>query len=682
MKTCTKETENRAFVKAFPKYIQDQLDQPAPGNPGRHEAWRSLAYQMVGEGIPEETIFHELRRWIPDKDKPDSELRRAIAGAHRRNPTPATGRISNGAYDPERKIIRFKAAEAPNRNEIPRSDLSTIEFLTTIFREGEIICATNYSIESDGKFQPGDAGTFWTREKWCEEFGKRGETFLSGDAGAWIRLNPIKPDDKSGTDASIADFRHLLVEFDSKPKDEQWRIFQNSRLPLAAVIDSGDKSLHGWVKIDAKDLTEFRERQKFVYDYLADHIDDGGNINPSRFSRLPGVKRGDKIQRLVAVNIGATTWEEFEELAIDDGLPATQDLSEFMERVIVEPYHLYQGFWRVGQVISVAGAMKTNKSWTMMEMGQALPNGGHFMKWEVNMGKVFYIDTELEEWDYQFRHKCISGQTKFHIDRGDFRFKLLRGCQSSIDDLVPKILREIRGKGYKAVFFDSIYSLLGDREENSNEDISSLGMALIWLAKQAGVGIAFSHHFSKGSKAGKRGIEKTSGAGAWGRFVDAGLAIDHHPKDGHYNIEPEYRTFAQEPPFVARRINGRWSVTDLKVEHKDQRSSAQTDLLDLLVNELGGEATPGDWKELANTQLHMSEPTFDRRKKDMLGKYISQTGKGKKTVCKLKPGVAKNPETELYELPKTTFKAISSKSVVISDDDGDNDGDNDDREPA
>ena len=296
-----------------------------------------------------------------------------------------------------------------------------------------------------------------------------------------------------------------------------------------------------------------------------------------------------------------------------------------------------------------------------MEMSQTLPNGDRFMKWEVNMGRVFYVDTELEEWDYQYRHKLISGQTQFNIDKGDFSFKLLRDYQSSIDDLVPKILREIQGKGYKAVFFDSIYSLLGNREENSNEDITSLGMALIWLATQAGVGIAFSHHFSKGNRNGKRGIEKTSGAGAWGRFVDAGLAIDHHPKDGHYNIEPEYRTFAQESPFVAQRINGRWSVTDLRVEHKDQRSSVYADLLDLLVNELGGEASPGDWKELASIQLRVTETTFDRRKKDMLGKYISQTGNGKKTVCKLKPGIIKNDETGLYELPKTTFKAHSSK---------------------
>jgi hypothetical protein len=72
---------------SLPDYIAKQLNEPAPGNPGRHEAWATLSYQMVGEGIPDETIFQLLRAWIPDEDKPDSELWRAIRGARRKNPS-------------------------------------------------------------------------------------------------------------------------------------------------------------------------------------------------------------------------------------------------------------------------------------------------------------------------------------------------------------------------------------------------------------------------------------------------------------------------------------------------------------------------------------------------------------------------------------------------------------------
>lgn len=145
------------------------------------------------------------------------------------------------------------------------------EFLSRLFRPEETVCITNYSIERDGKYQPGDAGTFWTLEKWIKEFGERPSTFLSGQAGAWIRINPMIDGDYRGTDASVADFRYVMVEFDSiESKDEQRRIFANSGLPISCLIDSGGKSIHAWIRVDARDLGEFKERCATVYEYLGD----------------------------------------------------------------------------------------------------------------------------------------------------------------------------------------------------------------------------------------------------------------------------------------------------------------------------------------------------------------------------------------------------------------------------
>jgi hypothetical protein len=118
-------------VKSFPKYIQDQLDE-AWNKSTRHESWLSLAYQMVGERThSDEEIFDALREWISDADKLDSDLWRAIRGAHRRNPTPATRGIS-GSYDRERKIIQFRATNAPIVDEeIPTRNLSRSISLTS-----------------------------------------------------------------------------------------------------------------------------------------------------------------------------------------------------------------------------------------------------------------------------------------------------------------------------------------------------------------------------------------------------------------------------------------------------------------------------------------------------------------------------------------------------------------------
>jgi RecA-family ATPase len=95
-------------------------------------------------------------------------------------------------------------------------------------------------------------------------------------------------------------------------------------------------------------------------------------------------------------------------VVIDDDLPEDTDLCDFLETEIEEPKHLLQNFLRVGQVAIISGAAKTNKSWTMMEMALAVSQGqGKFFKWEANIGKVYYVDTELEPFDFQRRMKSM-----------------------------------------------------------------------------------------------------------------------------------------------------------------------------------------------------------------------------------------------------------------------------------
>src|SRR5262249_20814117 len=149
------------------------------------------------------------------------------------------------------------------------------------------------------------------------------------------------------------------------------------------------------------------------------------------------------------------------------------------------------------------------------------------------------------------------------------------------------------------------YTLLGDRQENSNEDITDVGTELFRLTRLTGAGVLFVHHFSKGSQALKRGIEKASGAGSWGRFPDVSLAIDRHPGDKHcYNFEATTRTFFEQAEFVARRINGIWAVDDkMKVEHKETGIPELRDMLDILRNAPNGEMSPSEWLAAYQEQI-------------------------------------------------------------------------------
>ena len=135
--------------------------------------------------------------------------------------------------------------------------------------------------------------------------------FAGTESGAWIRINPFTPDDFTGTDGAVSNYRHVLVEFDKKAKDEQVAIFQQSNLPISLLVDSGGKSIHAWVRVDAQTKEQWEERRNTVYDYLSDHEPDPQNKNPSRWSRLGGVFRGENEQKIVAFKTGALDWDEF-----------------------------------------------------------------------------------------------------------------------------------------------------------------------------------------------------------------------------------------------------------------------------------------------------------------------------------------------------------------------------------
>jgi RecA-family ATPase len=664
-------------VNELPKYAQDAINSDPLPEGQRHEDIVNTSYKLVGEGLSNEEIFSILKEKYPSK--PDSEIYRTIDGAIRKGPKPATasrrsGRANFGRSgitkgdDGKLAVRRLKLSENPNLETVPKEECTIAEFLDRIFEPGETVClGLEFTYwDEEGRWTPRNSGSFGTIERF-KEILKSGLNPFDPKAGAYIRINPIKKDNYSGDDSSVSAFRHVLVEFDSRTKLEQWHVYKESRLPIACVIDSGGKSLHAWIKVDAVNLEQYKERQEMVYEYLADYMDDKGNKNPARFSRLPGVQRGDQQQHVAAFDVGAKSWEEWESSNLDDGLPESLDLAELFEEEIIEPKHIAQNFARKGQVGSFTGPSKSRKSWTAMEFALSVSQGGSFLKWGCYSGNVFYVDTELEKYDFQQRMKAIAKDKGFsNLENGKITPLLLRGVQMSIEQLVPALIKRLKGKGYDLIVIDSIYTLLGDREENSNENITELGSWLHKLAKELDVAVVFTHHFSKGQKVGVRGIEKSSGAGAWGRFVDVSLAIDQHAtEEGCFNFEPDLRTFEHQSPFVARQTGSIWKIeTGLKVEHKTGSNKGElTDILDILVNECGGECSPGEFDQMCVERLSISKATAERRRRKAIKDGLAeQIGKTSKTVFKIKRGVIKNDETGRYEPPSARVKLSSASA--------------------
>jgi hypothetical protein len=112
----------------------------------------------------------------------------------------------------------------------------------------------------------------------------------SSDVGGWIRVNPMSG--HGVADKDVTSFRHMLLEFDNIPLDLQLSFFAKLPLPISAILTSGGRSLHAWVRLDSRDLTGFKDDVSMLYKYLGRFV-DGQNKNPAA-SRLVGVTRKDR----------------------------------------------------------------------------------------------------------------------------------------------------------------------------------------------------------------------------------------------------------------------------------------------------------------------------------------------------------------------------------------------------
>lgn len=193
------------------------------------------------------------------------------------------------------------------------------EYLRALFRPGDTVNFVVSSFEKDGKFLPSGKGA----NKFFEELIKACDTYedigyILGDwnpkAGAWARINPMSGEGCKNSD--VEEFRHCLIESDSLPKEEQLRKIRELNLPCSALVDSGGKSIHAIVKIDAgKDEKLYRERVSKLHEFLAKNgfPVDKACKNASRLSRITAVIRDGKRQRLIAVNIGMPSYQQWQD---------------------------------------------------------------------------------------------------------------------------------------------------------------------------------------------------------------------------------------------------------------------------------------------------------------------------------------------------------------------------------
>ena len=142
------------------------------------------------------------------------------------------------------------------------------------------------------------------------------------DAGEIVRPNPLTgvagltKEGKSSyiAQSCIADYRHMVFEFDGMPLADQCRfwcgIIRQNNLPLVSLVYSGNKSIHGVLRADAPDAETWMRCRQAVVELFATDADPCYRLTGTRLAGVTRASTG-KVQELlwVAPDWRDTKWQ-------------------------------------------------------------------------------------------------------------------------------------------------------------------------------------------------------------------------------------------------------------------------------------------------------------------------------------------------------------------------------------
>lgn len=425
-----------------------------------------------------------------------------------------------------------------------------LEYFRTLFNEDDFVgyCVSFFQ-DKDGAWRPSQ--TIYRRtagdiiDKLRSGSIEKALGTLNPEAGAYVRFNPL--DGKGENNANVTSWKYCLIESDEDSIEKQYSLFKAMNLPIVFLINSGGKSLHAITRVDAENAQQYRQRVKELYDFChkSGLKPDEQDKNESRFSRLPGVKRGDRWQYIVERNIGAESydaWIEWRQQAADD-LPQDVSLADVWNNMPPLKDELIPGVLRVGHKMLLAGPSKAGKSFLLINLAISIAEGVEWLGMPCKQGRVCYVNLELDRASCFDRFKEIYNKRNLdpeHID--NITIWNLRGHAAPMNRLAPIMIHRFKEKHYAAIIVDPIYKVITGDENNATE-MSEFCSYFDQVTTEIGTSMIYCHHHSKGAS-GKyaNAADRSSGSGVFARDPDAILdlrELDISGLDDKYRAEHE-----------------------------------------------------------------------------------------------------------------------------------------------
>lgn len=361
------------------------------------------------------------------------------------------------------------------------------------------------------------------------------------EGGAMIRFNPL--DGTGESDANVTKFRYCLVESDKDSIEKQYGLYKAMNLPIRVLVNSGNKSLHAIVRVDAESAQQYRDRVNKIYEFCKRsglQVDEQDK-NASRYSRMPGIIRNGKRQYTVAMNIGAKSYKEWVDWleTENDNLPDDISLDSVWNNMPPVKEELIENVLRVGHKMLVSGPSKAGKSYLLIELAICIAEGLEWLGNRCKQGKVVYLNMELDQAECYQRFKQIYDKLGIEPNNiRNIRIWNLRGFATPMDKLAPLLINRFKEKNYLAVIVDPIYKVItGD--ENSATEMSKFCSYFDRCSEALGTAMIYCHHHSKGAGSKySNAMDRASGSGVFARDPDAILDMTElNPGEAEYKYK-------------------------------------------------------------------------------------------------------------------------------------------------
>lgn len=288
--------EKRDLPTTVEDYQTALRNLPASGGNGCHVALLSVANVGRAAGVSREQVEQDLKVRVVNhgtRKVTDREVEAAVNTAFSRISKPK--RRERFEIDGE-KFLKAILARGAEWTKADLWEASPVKVDWRAERDGVEALRRLYTAEEHlflGERHEAGAGNVATVLEWIRRF-------EHGVVPPHIIPNPLTGREamtKDGklsyrADACVKRFAFAVIEFDKLSIEEQVAFWAGAKLPVVALIDSGGKSIHGWVRIDAADADEWEERvEGRLFDLLNPLGVDGSCKNEARLSRTPGHKR-------------------------------------------------------------------------------------------------------------------------------------------------------------------------------------------------------------------------------------------------------------------------------------------------------------------------------------------------------------------------------------------------------